>query len=241
MKRTLATLAFTVLAFATARAADVETPVSYGSPFEGPYIGAFAGAGSASFDGIIDNSELPGDPEFTEVFSGLDDTDLAFGGYLGYNWLSDSILLGLEADFSVLGSGVRTRESGDPTRDFADLDAEWIASLRGRLGVTQGNVLLYGTGGVALLGAELHAFNDQTGGGTPEDGSKDFTSLGFVAGVGAEWAVTDNAAIRIEGLYFAFDDKKKLSEDELHSDVDDGDFAEVKDVIMGRIGFTLNF
>ncbi|MBC8050976.1 MAG: hypothetical protein H7X92_12655 [Chitinophagales bacterium] len=61
------------------------------------------------------------------------DNGLIGGVHLGYNWQRDAVVFGVEADAS-----------------FHDGVDDYLASLRGRIGLAHGNWLLYLTGGFAL-------------------------------------------------------------------------------------------
>jgi outer membrane immunogenic protein len=68
---------------------------------------------------------------------------------------------------------------------WADLgDADSLESIRGRAGFAFDRFLVYGTGGAAF---------------------QDFDDLGWVAGVGAEYAVTDALSVGVEYLHYDFD------------------------------------
>ncbi len=57
------------------------------------------------------------------------------GVHAGYNWQKDGpLVLGIEGDVM-----------------FGD-EVDYLASIRGRIGYAMGDVLLYGTGGVAFMG-----------------------------------------------------------------------------------------
>ena len=45
----------------------------------------------------------------------------------------------------------------------------------------------------------------------------------------------ENASFRVEGLYYGFDEKKNISDDEF-LDADAGDSAELKDIWAVRLG-----
>jgi hypothetical protein len=94
-----------------------------------------------------------------------------FGLSLGYDWRMDRVLVGLEADATLVNEGIR---AGD---DRVALD--YVSTFRGRLGVfATPNLLLYGTGGFALLNA---AYEPGTG-----RSRADFLT-GWVAGGGVEY------------------------------------------------------
>ena len=123
-----------------------------------------------------------------------DDVTLIGGLHIGYNWQSGARVFGLEADASF-GDGV-----------------EYLASLRARLGYARDNLLLYITAGVAFA-----SFDDTTvvasGGGLT--GSADLggdSDVGFVVGAGAEYKLSSNWSIGVEGLYYAFGDGEDSEE-----------------------------
>ncbi len=72
----------------------------------------------------------------------LDDDD--FGGiagtHIGYNWQRGSTVFGIEADAG-----------------FKDSTDDYLASVRGRLGIASQRILLYGTAGVAFTGGNFNA------------------------------------------------------------------------------------
>jgi outer membrane immunogenic protein len=89
-----------------------------------------------------------------------DDFNLMPNGYLGgaqagYNWQTGSLVLGLEAD--IQGSSQRDNKAclfgcttGFPTSDIYDQKLTWLGTARGRLGVSVGRTLFYGTAGAAF-------------------------------------------------------------------------------------------
>jgi len=86
---------------------------------------------------------------------------------------------------------------------------DWLATLRGRLGVTWGNWLFYGTGGAAwgrintTLG--LNCLGDGCGSTSTAalatSSSSSTTASGWVAGLGAEWMLATNWSVRAEWLH----------------------------------------
>lgn len=106
-----------------------------------------------------------------------DDEDTAFigGFHVGYNWQKASnLVLGVEADVN-----------------FAD-GLDYLATIRGRLGLAAGASLFYATGGVAFIGLE-DAFDDDS-------------ETGWVAGLGMEHKLNSNLSLGLEGLYYDFDE-----------------------------------
>ena len=119
---------------ASAQAADL----SYGSPapytvnqplnmysWAGPYLGANLGNGWGS----VDNN--PTQP-----------AGLVGGAQAGYNWQSGAMVFGLEGDLQA--------SAADDTFAPWKFSNPWFGTVRGRVGYAFGNVLLYGTGGLAF-------------------------------------------------------------------------------------------
>lgn len=124
-----------------------------------------------------------------------DDVTLIGGVHVGYNWQSNARVFGVEADV-----------------DFAD-GIDYLASLRARLGYAQDNLLLYVTAGVAFVG-----FDDTKVVMSHGDYFKktlDFggdSEVGFVVGAGAEYKLSPNWSVGVEGLYYAFGDSSDSKE-----------------------------
>ena len=106
--------------------------------------------------------------------------------HAGHNWQQGGFVYGLEGDVS-----------------FAS-NLDYLASVRGRLGVAAGNWLFYGTGGVAFMGANVSGtITDQYNAVEHYDVSDN--QVGFVVGGGAEVKLSSNWSVGVEGLYYGFD------------------------------------
>lgn len=125
------------------------------------------------------------------------------GGHAGYNWQAGNLVFGIEGDFS--GTNIEDSASTQVGIVFASakVETDWLASLRARLGTSFGNVLVYGTAGVAWSHAKLSAF--ASNGVTSVSLSDSTTATGWVAGLGAEMKIDADWSGRIEGLYYGFD------------------------------------
>src|SRR6185312_672823 len=80
----------------------------------------------------------------------------------------------------------------------------WFGTVRGRVGIAQGPVLLYATGGAAFGGFRynLASINLRTRGNF--NIVDDSTKTGWVVGAGAEWAFHTNWSAKLEYQYFDF-------------------------------------
>jgi outer membrane immunogenic protein len=151
------------------------------------------------------------------------------GAHVGFNWrLSRHWIVGLEADLQKAevdgaASTDQTLTQGLSSADFrltGKNKLEWFGSARARVGYLTGNrILLYGTAGLAYGRTDADATFGYTAGtpgasisgGTtnmtdcsgPEclAGASAGTSVGWIAGAGFEWALTDTVSLKTEYLH----------------------------------------
>lgn len=203
-------------AIGSASAADLPTrvpvkaaPVVAPAPFNwtGFYIGihgggawldhkqtiAVVGGGGLGICGIA-----PGPADCTvDKFGG------AFGGLAGYNFQSGRVVYGIEVDGSWLSlKGSKAFAPVPLVVDPLTIHAKvnWLATVRGRLGITMSPTLLYVTGGAAFGGVKSGWF-DAAAAPFQNAASIDKTAVGWVAGGGIEHAFANNWLVRVEGLY----------------------------------------
>lgn len=85
---------------------------------------------------------------------------------------------------------------------------DWLATIKGRIGVTADRTLFFATGGLAIAGvsqettAVLHVDGESGGTTTTWSGSNDETRFGFVVGGGIEQALDDHWIVSGEFEYF---------------------------------------
>lgn len=173
----------------------VRAPV-YG--WQGAYVG-LAGGGSWGRSKHVDR------------VTGLDDTPAfnvnggMFGATAGYNWQLTGWIFGAEGDLSWTaqkGSSHDSGPAGNP--DFSSFTKmQWLGTLRGRLGYTPGNLLLYATAGYAVAGVEAGIKSTATG--TVFD-SASASRSGWTVGAGAEWAFGPAWSAKAEYLYVKLGD-----------------------------------
>lgn len=239
--------AFAVAGSLTAHAADLGQEIAYtetvATPhfdWAGPYIGVHGGWGMAHVDGVFDVSELEeGNPDGSETtFVDDMDPDGWLGGFhAGYNFQQGSFVLGPEIDISFADiNGDAADEEGN---DVVEANINWLASLRLRAGVAFDRVLVYGTGGLAYANGDFEVIDDLGDVGDENSGSAGIDAWGGVLGGGLEFAVTNNVALRIEGLHYFFDEESDTSD--LTDDSDPGDFVSLDGVTVVRAGLSLGF
>lgn len=176
-KLALLAAAFSVSLAAPVLAADAiieqppEPPVAEVLPqtytWTGGYVGGYAEYKWGEFDALPAND--------ADGFGG--------GAYGGYNWQSENIVYGVEADIGFSGADV---SAGGFTAEQG-----LNGSVRARMGYDINPFLVYATGGVAATQAEI----------TTAAGSDSNTHFGWTVGAGAEAFVTENVTTRVEYRY----------------------------------------
>jgi outer membrane immunogenic protein len=202
MKRIIAAGAMLVGTVVTAQAADLATKAPYlKAPmlavynWTGFYVGVNAGVGIGRdrVQHTFNNDSLYLAPQG------------AFGGgQVGYNWQGDSLLgpivYGIEAD--IQGAGLddnHTNVAGSITglpRTTYGSKVDWFGTVRGRIGLAQGPILSYFTGGYAY-GNVKTTVNE----GAVAAFSDNRTAGGWTVGSGVEAALGGNWTGKIEYLY----------------------------------------
>jgi outer membrane immunogenic protein len=125
------------------------------------------------------------------------------GGLLGYNWQQGSFIYGVEGDWNWIGATAArnffVNFGNDPASSSYDVD--WLATLRGRVGLAFDSTLVYVTGGVAFghvkdsfevtsaTSARLASFTQNK------------TKVGWTAGVGVEHMFSPHWTARAEFRY----------------------------------------
>ncbi len=171
----------------TAYAADLPAPgapytkapavVSPATNWSGFYVGAMGGYASES---TSDSLGIKG----------------GFGGgTVGYNWQSGMFVAGIEAD----GAWADVKASAFALGVTATAKLDTLATVRGRVGAAFDQVLLYGTGGLAIADTKVSA----TALGLTFNDSK--TQTGWTVGAGVEWMFMPRWSLKAEYLYRRFD------------------------------------
>lgn len=161
------------------QAADliIEEPVEAGivdvsGSWDGVYVGVFVGAGAGELE---DNGPLGG----VEDISGW-----LVGANVGADFtVTDGIVAGVVADIAWSDIGADF--------DFGDtysFSADWLASIRGKLGFDGGAFLPYLTAGLAVAGISAA----YAGG---PDFDEDHVHVGWTVGAGVEFAVTEDVSV----------------------------------------------
>lgn len=165
-------------------------PRACGGPFSGFYAGGVLGMGGL-------NSKVSGEG------GSLKGTDKGFtiGGVTGYNWQCNSSLLGIETDISYFNANSDEGCAICGASQSFNSEINWFGTLRGRVGLIGAeNFLVFATGGLAYGGID-HKFTDTSVSFSQSDGD---TEIGWTAGGGVEYLLSDSWAFRADALYVDF-------------------------------------
>lgn len=184
--------------FTTAHAQDVAE--SNAADFDSRWSGAYAGVQGGYSWGNVDISSVTVKKKASKLSqnSSADMNGWLAGAFVGYNHQIENLVVSVEADiqWTDIDSG-RIRS----TNSYV-MDMDWFATLRGRIGYAAGDVLVYGTGGVAYAGLTSSVLG---GGGTSDSG----TETGYVLGAGIERNLGGGWAAKVEVIQLRFDDVKR--------------------------------
>lgn len=187
--------------------------------WSGGYLGVGMGAAQGTVkakvetqDGFPGSYFTPPDPQQIDAVTAASFSERAFSGavFAGYGVQRGNLYLGLETsansldfDASRSAGAVYLSNPAGAFRHRLSVDADWQATLRGRLGWAEQRWLAYVTGGVAVTQLRLDAaFNDNfLGAGAAGRASEKQTRMGWVLGVGGEYALADAWRLRGEYLY----------------------------------------
>lgn len=138
------------------------------------------------------------------------DPDGFFGGiYAGYNHqLSNSVVLGIDADLNVTGIDASTGYYWDPsdydTDHVANAEVKHSGAIRARLGYAVDRFMPYIAGGLSVARYNFDLDHDGTG---DWDFQERKTLAGWNIGAGVEYAATDNILLRAEYRYSDYGSK----------------------------------
>ena len=179
----------------TAHAADT---VAASVDWTGFYLGASAGA--HSFTSVLTNP----DASEENYLYGNDSMDATVYGFIGgvgagYNADFDGFVIEIESDFSVLSGETHSTAYDNYLVNHSSLS--YLGTVRGRIGMAFDSLFLYGTGGLAYGQVDTTVCDDECGYNGFSDSEWKF---GWIAGLGAEYRVTEAVSIKAEGLYYDF-------------------------------------
>ena len=206
----------------------VERPPPAIYNWSGFYTGLNAGAAWGSYDPQTATNSDKGKIDAASAavinsFGNQSIKPLGFGGgaQAGYNWQVGNWVAGIEGDFSYLhlsGAATTFVPFAPPSISTAVIsaygNANWVATVRPRIGWAANNWLLYATGGVAvtnfkddfaLTGVNPPPPNPPPNGSFYQQSSHlNNIPLGYAVGGGFEAAINERWSVKAEYLYVDF-------------------------------------
>jgi outer membrane immunogenic protein len=162
----------------------------------------------------------------------------SFSAYLGYNMQNANIVYGGEVDYGTLSASKTVQLDGAEGHTVLESKPRSLGSARFKLGYAVGDALFYGTAGVAF-GQLKNTYTAVSTSSSPSTiVATDVTPHGgWVGGAGAEYALSQNLSLRVEGLYYGFGSKSaSLSARNVTDTV-----SIRSDVFVGRVGLGYKF
>ena len=157
--------------------------------WSGVYVGLNAGGAFGNFSASATYGP------FTADLGSVSGSGFIGGGQVGAQIQYQHVVWGIEGDFQ--GSSQDHSDTfgvaGIPVTVSEKMP--WFATVRGRVGWAENNVLLYGTGGVAIVDGKI------SGTALGVTASKEHSHTGWTAGGGVEWAFAPHWSVKAEYLY----------------------------------------
>jgi outer membrane immunogenic protein len=168
-------------------------PVPAAFNWSGWYVGGFAGGAHGLWTNDFYRNNNHGHAE--EGMDGIEG-----GGWFGYNmYVAPGVIAGLEGDFGKTNASENNNVYDNDTTYGA---FNSFGSIRGRLGYTLDNVMLYGTAGLAFANITEDLQKGRNAGEQLVWDNQMRT--GYAIGAGAEYAITNHWLARAEYLYENF-------------------------------------
>ncbi|RUT32696.1 porin family protein [Arsenicitalea aurantiaca] len=200
---TAATALMTASAFAADLYIPIEQPfipdVSAPLGWSGAYVGAHVGYGWGE-------ARIPFGP--FDIYNELD--GWLAGAQAGYNFNLDGVVIGVEGDFSW--ADLEGAIGSEPGEGFLTNSVDWLATLRGRVGLPVDALLVYGTAGIAFANGATTTAVFELEEGEPTTQSVTNTHVGWVVGAGIEAMVTESISLKAEYLYHEFGTETYVSD-----------------------------
>ena len=162
-------------------------------------------------DGAWTSFRSPTDGEFITPFANrdLNASGVVAGGFAGYNYQWHSFVFGAEANVDYVGlrdsfnSGLLTVSpgSGNPITDRHSYETNYLVTVGPRLGYAVDRFLLYATGGLAIGDLKYSQTIVEPDSGFTEKGSSDDIQVGWTAGGGVQYCITEHWSARVEYRY----------------------------------------
>jgi outer membrane immunogenic protein len=219
MRKSLGLVGASLLLAGPALAADLGRPPAYKAPPPAPvfsWTGCYVGATAGGVHGKSDVSWAANPPGF--AFPGQIDaqtagtvgaTGFTGGGEVGCNYqFNPWLVFGVEGDIEYTGLNA-TRSGAEVAGGFTNpftesLSSRWLSTVRGRIGIANGQWLFFATGGAAFANPTFSDSISFAASGTTNAASSSGTITGWAAGGGVEWFFMPQWSVKAEYLHADF-------------------------------------
>lgn len=161
--------------------------------WSGFYLGAVAGAG------LFTSTMVDNDENISYGYSDLTDWGGSAGATAGYNAQFGAGVVGIEADINWSSFSNSFYDAYDTQHDRS---WQWYSTIRARAGLAVDQALFYATAGLVIASLDFKGDYD------PPNDCGDYSGycltgmqVGLAVGAGAEFMVSDNMSVKLEGLY----------------------------------------
>lgn len=189
-------------------------PPIWSNPLDGFYIGVTGGYGwgSTSADSYRTYPAYVFDNHVSFGRSGG-----LIGLETGYNWVAFSNwLIGVEGDATAAGIDGKVNACTGTGCSHTESSVAMVSTLRGRIGYTWNNLLLFGTGGAAFVETDNTRTVVSVAAANRQDlvGQSSYSNagaVGWTAGGGVEYGFSFNLSAKLEYLVAGYNDAHTYS------------------------------
>lgn len=199
-------------------AAQAGTMGPVGPNWTGFYVGVNGGGawGKADYDWDIPVASTINrvvvNPVVVNARAEFDRSSFIGGGQIGVNYQVRAFVLGLEGDFDYLNLNADrmvTVQAAQVTSAQLNqhFSTDWLSTVRGRIGYTSNQWLLYGTAGAAFANIKYDnnvTFTNNNVLGNSYPALSNNVETGWTAGAGLEWQFATHWSAKVEYMYFDF-------------------------------------
>lgn len=200
---------------APARGADMGLPPSYYPPaaalppplynWTGFYIGGNIGAGLLKDD----FSQAAAGPTFIVAPFTVSPVGVVGGLQVGADYQFSSVVVGVAvagSGSSITGSANQFTTAAPPNQERMTSNPQWFGTATARIGYAANTLLIYAKGGGAFMAVQ-YTQDQLSGAAAGLTQSISNTRTGYTAGIGLEYAMTENLSALFEYDFMGFGSK----------------------------------
>jgi outer membrane immunogenic protein len=260
-KKALGLVGATLLFAGPAFGADLGKPPVYKAPpiaapfsWTGCYVGGTAGGvwGKSDVSWAPNPAGFPiSGPSIAAQTAGtLSSSGFTGGGEIGCNYqFNPWLVFGVESDLEYTGlssstSGAVFVPANGSLNPFTEsFSSHWLATVRGRVGIANGQWLFFATGGAAFANPTFSDAIFFPGSGTTNAASSSGTITGWTVGGGVEWFFMPQWSLKAEYLHVDFGTKSFTSSNSNPAAFPLATIVHSQSLVedIGRIGLNFHF